>query len=305
MHRILPSLDLIKGFEAAARNLSFTKAAEELFVTQSAISRQVKALEMQLDTALFQRRHRALLLTDAGQELYRAASAALKQLSDAAGKIKGRGSSRILTVSTTIGFASLWLIPRLADFRSKHADIDIRIDANNKMLDVAQEGIELAIRYCTPEMAPPGAVKLFGEEVVPVCSPRFISRAAPLAVPDDLRRHVLLHFERLDGSPAAPWLTWNIWLEVMQVKNFKPAGSLRFSQYDQVIQAAIDGQGVALGSSGLVKRLIKQGKLVTPLVGAANKSSRAYYLIVAPESERRPDVQAFNAWLLRQVKADA
>lgn len=304
MRRILPSLDLIKGFEAAARNLSFTKAAEELFVTQSAISRQVKALEVQLDTALFQRRHRALLLTDAGQELYRAANAALKQLSDAAGKIKGRGSSRILTVSTTIGFASLWLIPRLAQFRSKHADIDIRIDANNKMLDMAHEGIELAIRYCTPDMAPAGAIKLFGEDVVPVCSPRLITRAAPLAVPDDLRRHVLLHFERLDGSPA-PWLTWGIWLEVMQVKNFKPAGSLRFSQYDQVIQAAIDGQGVALGATGLVQRLIKHGKLVMPLVGGASKSSRAYYLIVAPDSERRADVRAFNAWLLRQVKLDA
>ena len=304
MRRILPSLDLIKGFEAAARNLSFTKAAEELFVTQSAVSRQVKALEVQLDTALFQRRHRALLLTDAGQELYRAASAALRQLSDAAAKIKGRGSSRILTVSTTIGFASLWLIPRLAEFRSKHADIDIRIDANNKMLDVAQEGIELAIRYCTPDMARAGAIKLFGEEVVPVCSPRLITRAAPLAVPDDLRRHVLLHFERLDGSPT-PWLTWNIWLEVMQVKNFKPAGALRFSQYDQVIQAAIDGQGIALGATGLVQRLIKQGKLVAPLAGISSKSPRAYYLIVAPDSERRPDVQAFNAWLLRQVKSGA
>lgn len=304
MHRMLPSLDLIKGFEAAARNLSFTKAADELFVTQSAVSRQVKALEDQLGTALFYRRHRALLLTDAGQELYRVASAALKQLSDAAGKIKGRGSNRVLTVSTTIGFASLWLIPRLAEFRSKHADIDIRIDANNKMLDLAQEGIELAIRYCTPEMAPPGAVKLFGEEVMPVCSPRLITRAAPLAVPDDLRRHVLLHFERLDGSPAAPWLTWSIWLEVMQVRDFKPAGSLRFSQYDQVIQAAIDGQGIALGSSGLVRQLIKQGKLVAPLAGAS-KSSRAYFLIVAPDSERRADVKAFNAWLMRQAKADA
>ena len=303
MHRMLPSLDLIKGFEAAARNLSFTKAAEELFVTQSAVSRQVTALEDQLGAALFYRRHRALLLTDAGQELYRVASAALKQLSDAAGKIKGRGSSRVLTVSTTIGFASLWLIPRLAEFRSKHAEIDIRIDANNKMLDLAQEGIELTIRYCTPEMAPPGAVKLFGEEVMPVCSPRLITRAAPLAVPHDLRRHVLLHFERLDGS-SAPWLTWSIWLEVMQVTDFKPAGSLRFSQYDQVIQAAIDGQGVALGTSGLVRRLIKQGKLVAPLVGAS-KSSRAYFLVVAPDSERRPDVKAFNAWLIRQAKADA
>lgn len=303
MHRILPSLDLIKGFEAAARNLSITRAAEELFVTQSAVSRQVKALEAQLGVALFQRRHRALLLTEAGQELYRSASAALKQLSDTASRIKQRGSTRIFTVSATIGFISLWLIPRLADFRAAHPEIDIRLDANNKMLDLQQDGIEVAIRYCSAEMAPAGAVRLFGEEVTPVCSPGLITAVLPLAAPEDLRRHVLLHYDRNDGH-LAPWLTWTVWLEVMQVADFKLAGSLRFSQYDQVIQAAVDGQGVALGSRALVHQLIRQGKLVAPLA-QSNDTERSYYLLTAPDSETRADVQSFIGWLLGQARWSA
>lgn len=303
MHRVLPSLDLIKGFEAAARNLSFTKAAEELFLTQSAVSRQIKALEEQLGVALFHRRHRALLLTEAGQELYRSASSALKQLADTATRIKARGSTRMLTVSTTVGFASLWLIPRLTAFRDRHPDVEIRIDANNRMLDLRQDGIEIAIRYCTQDMAPPGAIKLFGEEVTPVCSPKLITRAKPLARPEDLRHHVLLHYESLVGT-SAPWLTWTVWLEVMQIADFKPAGSLRFGQYDQAIRAAVDGQGVALASSGLVKQLIRQGKLVAPFKQRA-KSSRAYFLVTTKDAEPRTDVQDFIAWLILQAKAEA
>ena len=163
--RNLPSLDLLRGFEAAARNLSFTKAAAELFVTQSAVSRQVKTIEEHLGVALFARRHRALLLTEAGHDLYRATAQALRQISDAAARIRERGAGRTLTVTATIGFASLWLIPRLTDFRSQRPDIDIRISANNAMLDLEREGIEVAIRYCMSKMAPEGAIKLFGEVV--------------------------------------------------------------------------------------------------------------------------------------------
>lgn len=302
MHRNLPSLDLIHSFEAAARNLSFTKAAEELFVTQSAVSRQVKILEEQLGTDLFLRRHRALLLTETGQELYRAAASALKLLSDSAVKIRERGNNRILTVSTTVGFASLWLIPRLPQFRAMHPQVDIRIDVNNKMLDLKQENIEIAVRYCPAELAPEGAIKLFGEEVLPVCSPKLLTRATPLANVDDLRNHVLLHLEWADGK-SAPWLTWTVWLEVMQVADFRPRGSLRFNQYDQVIQAAIDGQGVALGSSALVRHLLRDGRLIAPLP-KASKSSRSYYAATSPHDGARPDVAAFIAWLTQQAKGD-
>ena len=297
----LPSLDLIKGFEAAARHLSFTRAAAELFVTQSAISRQVKSLEDHLGVALFQRRHRALLLTEAGQELYRVATEALQQLGETATRIRERGGSRVLTVTTTVGFASLWLIPRLADFRDRHPDIDIRIAANTRLVDLERERIELAIRYCPPKLAPPGAHRLFGEEVLPVCSPALLARM-PLVLAEDLRRHVLLHYERPDG--AAPWLTWTVWLEAMQVDKFKPAGALHFSQYDQVIQAAIDGHGVALGTSPLVRRLVSEGRLVVPL-SRKGHSSRAYFLVAAASAAARPEVQAFVAWMKGQAAEES
>ena len=299
--RNLPSLDLLRGFEAAARNLSFTKAAEELFVTQSAVSRQVKAVEDHLGVALFVRRHRALALTEAGHELYRATAQALRLLADAASKIRDRGAGRTLTVTATIGFASLWLIPRLTDFRSQRPDIDIRIAANNKMLDLEREGIEVAVRYCAPKAAPRGAIKLFGEMVLPVCSPKSVTRTAPLTRPEDLRHHVLLHYERPDG--ITPWLSWTVWLEVMQLQGLKPAGSLRFSQYDQTIQAAIDGQGVALGTTPLVRQLIKQGRLIAPLARKFD-SLRAYYLVTSAAAAERPEVKDFAAWLLRRAKQE-
>ncbi len=198
--RNLPSLDLLRGFEAAARNLSFTKAAAELFVTQSAVSRQVKTIEDQLGVSLFTRSHRALRLTEAGHELYCATAQALRQLADAAARIRERGAGRALTVTATIGFTSLWLIPRLTDFRRKHPAIDIRIAADNRMVDLERERIEVAIRYCPAKAAPEGAVKLFGEVVLPVCSPRLLTRTTPLATPEDLRHHVLLHYELPGGE---------------------------------------------------------------------------------------------------------
>ena len=299
--RNLPSLDLLRGFEAAARNLSFTRAAEELFVTQSAVSRQVKSIEEHLGVPLFARRHRSLALTEAGHDLYRATAQALRQISDAAAKIKERGAGRTLTVTATIGFASLWLIPRLTDFRSQRPDIDIRISANNTMLDLEREGIELAIRYCMPKAAPEGAIKLFGEVVLPVCSPKLVTRTAPLAKPEDLRHHVLLHYERPDG--VTPWLSWTVWLETMQLPGLKAAGSLRFSQYDQTIQAAIDGQGVALGTSPLVRQLIRQGRLIAPLEKEF-ESSRAYFLVMSADAAQRPEVKDFAGWLVRQARRE-
>ena len=170
------------------------------------------------------------------------------------------------------------------------------------MLDLEREGIEVAIRYCAAKAAPDGAVKLFGEVVLPVCSPGLITRRTPLAKPEDLRHQVLLHYEMPDG--VAPWLSWTVWLETMQLAGLRAAGSLRFSQYDQTIQAAIDGQGVALGTSPLVRQPIKQGKLIAPLERKFD-SSRAYYLVIAADAGARPEVNEFAAWLLRQARLEA
>ena len=301
--RPLPPLDLIRGFEAAARHLSFTRAAAELFVTQSAVSRQVQALEEQLGVPLFERRHRAIHLTAAGQQLQRAATDALRLLADATGRIREQSRGRSLTVSCSIGFASLWLVPRLMDFREQHPEVEIRIDANNRLLDLERDRVEVAVRFCPAKLAPPGARQLFGEEVVPVCSPALLGHPdKPLAEPADLRHQVLLHYQM--AEKFWPTGAWSVWLETMQLHGLQGAGSLQFNQYDQLIQAALEGQGVALGVSPLVRRHIRQGRLVA-LFDKRFASPRGYFLIVARFGAERPEVQAFTNWVQRCAERDA
>ena len=301
MSRQLASLDLLRGFEAAARHLSFTKAAVEVFLTQSAVSRQVQTLEEQLGTPLFERLHRQIRLTPAGHRLFRAAAEAMRLIDEAAAEIRsGPGTS--VTVSCTMGFASLWLVPRLMDFRAECPQIDIHIAANNKILDVDRERVELAVRYCPADLAPAGSLRLFGEEVFPVCAPGLQGIGGqPLDAPGDLRHHVLLEQEFADAN--RPLAAWQMWLESMGLQRMKPAGTLRFSHYDQLIQAAIDGQGVALGTSPLVRRYVHQKRLVVPFEGRI-ASPRAYHLITAKRAVGRADVAAYVNWLLRNASQE-
>jgi len=302
MHKGLPSLDLLKGFEAAARNLSFTKAGAELFLTQSAISRQIKALEEQLGVPLFRRRHRELLLTEAGQTLYKAVGEALHTLRDAAAKLSRRAGG-MLTVTTTISFASLWLVPRLAEFRRRHPEIDVRIAATNEMTDLERDGIDVAIRYCLPEVAGAGAVALFGEKAFPVCAPRLMP-GGRLSSPQDLARHVLLHYD--DPERRSPWLSWDVWFELVKAHDVRPAGALRFSHYDQMVGAALDGQGIALGRSPLVDRWVKEGRLVLPFGRRFISSpgqARSYYFLVSASSRGRAEVERFSAWVREEALA--
>ncbi|HTS23839.1 MAG TPA: transcriptional regulator GcvA [Casimicrobiaceae bacterium] len=301
--RRLPSLDLLKGFEAAARHLSFTRAAEELFLTQSALSRQMQALEEQLGLALFERRHRQLLLTDAGQVLHATAKSVLEEIAQTVAVIRREQARQPLTVSTNQPFASLWLIPRLAHFRERYPDIDVYISADNRVVDLEREGIDLAVRYCGEASVPPGSLRLFGERLVPVCSPALASdRSRPLKRPEDLAHHVLLHID--DERGRLPWLNWSAWLAANGVGPFSSAGSLRFNHFDQVIQAAIDGQGVALGREPLVDRLLRQRKLVAPFRDRY-ATPRAYYIVRSAHAALRPEAQAFSDWLQEEARADA
>jgi LysR family glycine cleavage system transcriptional activator len=302
MIRKLPSLDLIRGFEAAARNLSFTKAAAEMFITQSAVSRQVKALEEQLGIELFTRRYRAIALTEAGQTLYRAVSEAMRLIADTTAALSEAPGGKFLTVSCTVGFASLWLVPNLAAFREACPAIDLRIAANNKMLDLERERIEVAIRYCLPEAAPAGAIRLFGsEQVFPVCSRALLKKSGkPLRTPQDLVHHVLLHVEDENRRPTAAWETW---LEVVNLQHLKPAGSLYFTHDEHLMQAAMDGQGVALGLGPLVQRFIKQRKLVAPFAEEYTPP-RGYYLVIAKRTAARPEVKTFTAWMMDKACRD-
>ncbi len=301
---VLPQLDLLVGFESAARHLSFTRAAAELHLTQSAISRQVQALEEQLGVPLFERRHRALLLTEAGQLLLRSTAEALRGLEQTTRRIRGLGSSRTLTVTTVVSFASLWLVPRLPRFRAKHPLADVRIAADNRLVDMSRERMDVAIRYCAPDRAPPLARKLFGEEVVPMCSPALLrDRARPLRKPEDLRHHTLLHDDYVDTTP---WLEWSTWLESHGLEQLTAAGDLRFSLYDQMIQAALDGQGVALGRLPLLAHLIESRRLVMPFAAgkraaALPQATRAFFVIPESAAAQRPEVQAFVDWVVAEA----
>jgi LysR family transcriptional regulator, glycine cleavage system transcriptional activator len=297
----LPPLGFFQGFEAAARNLSFTKAAEELFITQSAVSRQIKALEEHLGVALFERKPRAVALTEKGQELYRVATDILERLQVASDEIMQRSLTRQLSITTTTGFASLWLIPRLQRFTSLHPDIDVRISATTDMLNLERSSVDLAIRYCKPEMVPEGAVRLFGEEFLPVCSPALLRRGPALKRPQDLAQHVLLHFD----FPGADRMVmdWGTWLTALGIGELKSAGALHFSQYEQMIQAAIGGQGVALGRQPLVNELLQSGVLAAPF-NKAVVGTRAYFVIESKLAARKPYIQQFSGWLIDEVNRD-
>src|SRR5947209_2807965 len=291
----IPSLDLLQGFEAAARHLSFTKAGEELFLTQSAVSRQIKDLEDQLGVPLFHRRHRALVLTEAGQQFYAAAAQVLTTMRTATSRPKASTGRKPLSVTTTSSFAALWLIPRLAGFTRTHPGIDVRITAETRVQDLERDGLDLAIRHGPASLAGPNAVRLFGERVFPVCSPRLLrDPGRPLKQPADLKEHCLLQYDDPDGRH--PWLHWKTWLEVAGLTDFRPAGTLSFSGYEQIIPAAIAGHGVALGRSPLVKDLLLSRELVAPFKSSADPA-RAYFAIAAQDAAGRPEVAALLTWL--------
>lgn len=292
----MPSLDLLKGFEAAARHLSFTRAAAELYLTQSALSRQIQSLEQQLGMPLFERRHRALLLTEAGQVLQGTAKAMLEDLEQVVARIRREKAVQPVTLSTAIPFAALWLLPRLPRFRAQHPEIEIFISADNRILDLDRERIDLAVRYCPETMAPAGAHRLFGERLQPVCSPALAAdRRRPLKRPEDLARHVLLHID--DERGRFPWLNWGQWFAAVGMPETAGVGAMRFNQFDLLIQAALDGQGVALGRSPLVDRLLEQRQLVAPFPDTY-ATLRAYFVVRSMAGAKRPEAQAVVDWLV-------
>src|SRR5205814_1884156 len=293
----LPGLDLLVGFEAAARHLSFTKAGAELYRTQSAVSRQIKELEDQLGVALFQRRHRALALTEPGHQLYAAAAQVLATMRSATERLRRQsGRRRPLSVTTTNSFAALWLIPRLAGFTRAQPGVDVRITAETRVQDLERDGLDLAIRHGPASLAGPNAVRLFGERVFPVCSPKLLKKNQ-LRQPADLKNHCLLQYD--DPDARHPWLHWKTWLEVAGIPDLKPAGTLSFSGYEQIIPAAVAGHGVALGRSPLVKDLLAEKQLVAPFSSSADPA-RAYFAIISKSSAGRPEVADFVAWLKQE-----
>ena len=287
----LPSLDLVRGFVAVGRRMSITLAAEDLCLTQSAVSRQVRALEAKLGSKLLVRGHRSISLTSEGERLFRVADAAMRELQEVVGAVRVGSVTRPVTIASSIGVAGLWLMPRLGEFLRRHPNIDVRISASNELSDLRSEEIDLAIRYCPPEAAPRGARRLFGETVAPVAHPTLGLSA--IQTPQVLEAHVLLEF---DGE-YRPWLRWNEWLVKQGWEEVRPKAVLRFNHYDQTMHAAIAGQGIALGRMELLALVLADGRLAkVSLPHPGPITSHAYWLIRTC-SAARSDVEAVVHWI--------
>jgi LysR family glycine cleavage system transcriptional activator len=286
----MPSLDLIKGFVAVGRRMSVSQAADDLCVTQSAVSKQLRTLEDLLGVRLLQRGHRSVSFTLEGERLFRVAENSIQQLQDVLGTF-GECAKRPVSVTASMGVAGLWLLPRLGKLQQLHPEIDLRVTASNSVLDLASENLDLAIRYCHESQAPRGALKLFDETVAPVCSPSLpLHSVSTLGA---LRHQVLLEFE-----DRRQWLQWSHWLVPRGLHPSDAKGMLRFNHYDQAIHAAVAGQGVALGRLELVAPMLEDGRLKRLCSESeATRTSRSYWLIKA-EDEPREDVVRVSDWFV-------
>ncbi|MSO54673.1 MAG: transcriptional regulator GcvA [Rhodospirillales bacterium] len=286
-------LNAFRVFEAAARHLSFTRAARELNVTQAAVSHQIKALEAYLKVQLFQRFNRSLGLTEDGRKLVIPVRDSLERLERAVEHIHSRGTQR-LTVSILPSFATKWLVPRLGRFRQAHPEIDILISPSIHTVDFSREPVDVALRYGLGRYAGLRTTFLFSEDVFPVCSPKLLDGTPPLRHPDDLRLHTLLH----DDGPDE----WRMWLKAVKVHGIEPDRGPMFTDSAMLIQAALDGQGVALGRSVLVAHDLAAGRLVRPFAISSLSRPFAYYAVAPEATADRPKVVAFREWLLSEAR---
>ncbi len=296
MSRRLPSLNALRAFEAAARHLSFTRAADELHVTQAAVSHQIKSLEEQIGLMLFLRRNRQLILTDAGQTLLPELSDAFDAMDAALIRVKRRDQSGILTIATMDSLAATWLMPRLTSFRAENEDIDIRLATSDLIADYDRDGIDIGIRYGRGEW--PGLIseELMREDIFPVCAPELLSRGKGLKKPADLRHHTLIHDDMIED--------WNMWLKTAGLTDIDPTRGPGYTHSNLVIQAAMNGEGIALGRGILVADFIDAGKLVAPF-DLALTAQYSYYIAASETNFERPKVRVFRDWLVREAKETA
>ena len=295
MQRRLPPLNALKAFEAAARHLSFTRAADELFVTQAAVSHQIKALEDFLALKLFIRRNRTLLLTEEGQAYFLELKDIFKNLQDATERLLARGSKGAITVATPPSFASQWLVPRISQFSQLFPDIDVRLKAIDFDEGFLTDDIDVAIYYGRGRWNGIQADKLHTEFLTPLCSPSLFQGSKPLKTLSDLKHHVLLH----DSSRAI----WKMWLQHFKVAGVNVNQGPVFSHSMMVMQAAALGQGIALGNSVLAKPELDAGRLIMPFEEKL-ESRDAYYLVYHEGQGESGKIAAFREWVINLVKEE-
>jgi len=308
--RRLPPLNALRAFEAAARLRSFAAAAKELHVTPAAISHQVKALESRLGLKLFRRLSRGLELTRAGTACLPGLREGFDRIAAAVAGLRAQAEPGTVTVSAAPSFATKWLAPRLHRFAAARPEVDVRISASTRLVDAGRNGgaadgdsgstlddADIAVRFGTGDYPGYRVERLLAASVTPVCSPRLLEHGPPLAVPQDLERHVLIHDNLVydDGRPL-----WDAWLEAAGVRGADTARGMRFNHAALALEAAADGLGVALGIAAITAHDIASGRLVSPLAFSLPLGS-AYYVVYPEEAGERPDVAAFREWLAREA----
>lgn len=295
MPRRLPPLNAIKAFEAAARSESFTRAAEELFVTPGAVSQQVKGLETELGLKLFNRNHQRLVITEAGRDYLAVVRDALDQIALGTERLMRRQRTGVLTVSVSLDFAAKWLVNRLGHFAEAYPDIDLRVAASDQRIDFAREDVDLAVRHGDGQWPELDAVRLCSERLFPVCSPKLLRGRNRAASAADLLRFPLL---RLDD-----WTNWGHWFEAAGVTAPATPGPV-LNRASMLIDAAIDGQGVALARTALAAWDIIHGRLIRP-IDVSLALDNTYWVVCPRATAGTPKIAAFRQWLLEEAEDDA
>jgi LysR family transcriptional regulator, glycine cleavage system transcriptional activator len=298
MNDHLPALSALRAFEAAARHKSFSKAAEELFVTPAAISHQIHALEEDLGVRLFHRLNRSIELTASAHVLMPGLSEAFAGIRAAVGRLRAHNDTGTLTVTASPSFAAKWLVLRLHRFQARCPAVDVRISATDDVVDLAKSDFDLAIRYGSGHYPGLEVELLFTNEVFPACSPQLLAAGPPLQTPDDLRHHALIHDQAVERDPLVP--TWPMWLKAAGVKDVPAAAGLSFNNMSLALDAAIAGHGVVLAYSTIAAADIAAGRLVR-LFSLALPDQFSYYLVTAPGALERPKVRAFRDWLREEA----
>lgn len=302
MLRHIPGLQSLKAFDAAARHLNFTRAAQELNVTPAAVSHQIKELEESVGAILFQRTSRFMQLTRQGQVLKPAVADALDGLTRALQRIRQSDNPTQVRVTASPSIAAKWLVPRLDRFLDAVPGADVRIDVSSSVLDLERDDVDVAIRFGDGVYPGLSVDKLFHDVLFPVCSPGLLQEGKPLREPRDLLQFTLIHLEY--EAQGAVWPNWRMWMLAAGIKDFNDTRGLHFSQTSLAIQAAIDGHGVALGDSTLVGDDLAAGRLVKPFELALKSPAQfAYHLITRRDTADRPMIKTFRNWILAEAAA--
>jgi len=294
MLRRLPPLNALKAFEAAARSESFTRAAEELNVTQGAVSHQVKALEEILGVKLFNRERQRLVITEAGREYLAVVRDALDRIAVGTERLVQRQTSGVLTVSTSPDFAAKWLVHRLGRFAEAQPDIDLRVSATIQQVDFAREDVDLAVRHGDGNWAGLDAVRLCSEQLFPVCAPKLVSGRNRIAKAADLLKFPLLRLE--------DWKNWSRWFDAAGVTATAVPGPV-LNRASMLIDAAVDGQGIALARTTLAAWDLINGRLVKP-IDVSLRLSNTYWIVCPKATSALPKIKVFREWLLAEAADD-